>query len=390
MRIIVIEVDSFQRMLLIRMIKRVSNVDIIGFSSVDDCLLELSIVNEPVVIFTDVNLPNKSALTLFRELKKNIYIIGLIVVSTLPEAILESINVLIKQLEIQFTNVINKPLNQDDIKASLHPIESFINSPSLTACSKPLTKEQLQLAKYENSFHPYFQPQVNIKTGNIHGLEVLGRIITDGKLMLPGTFIQPLSQHGMMSEYTLSIVARAIHLLSSHGLEEHNLSINVEYCSLQENDFAEKLLQVLRESNYPARKLTIEVTESKSALSENVLYNLTELKLNCVSLSIDNFGNGSSNIDELLNVPFSELKIDNRYTEKMITNAKTKLVNNSISHLCLDLNINCIAQGVETEQQVKLLQELEIPIAQGYYFSYPIPAPELRRALAKINTMMGN
>ncbi|WNC68984.1 EAL domain-containing response regulator [Thalassotalea nanhaiensis] len=388
MKIVIIEADNFQCLLLSRMIKRAGDFDVIAFSNVDDCLMELAITSEPTVIFSDINLPDRSGITLFRELKKNEYILGLVVVSALPEAMLESIKVLIGQFGMKFTHILNKPVIEDEINGIIHSIESFINYPKLSCADNLLTKDELQRAKYENSFHPYFQPQVNIRTGEIHGLEILGRIIFDGQLMLPETFIQPLTKFGMMTEYTLSILARAIHLLRAHGLDEHRISLNVEYGSLQEVDFAEKLLQVLRESAYPARQLTLEVTESKSSLSANVLYNLTELKLNSITLSIDNFGHGSSNIDELLNIPFSELKIDNRYTANMITSVKTKAVNQSINQLCKDLNIICIAQGVETEQQIQVLKALDVSLAQGFYFSPPIPAPKLKNALTTTREMM--
>ncbi|WNC69814.1 EAL domain-containing response regulator [Thalassotalea nanhaiensis] len=388
MKIFIIEVDDFQRKILHDMIASNCDGEVSAFSNVDDCIFELAMLKkEQVVIFSDINLPNQSGITLIREIQRFDNILGIIVISALDETVLDSISMLIKQIGATYSKVLQKPVKAEELKRLLSKLKGFASNPVNSTKGVMLTQEELVLANINNAYIPYFQPQIYIKTGEIRGFEILGRLVKDGEVIFPNRFIEQLLRYDMISDYTISILENSIKLLKSNGLEQYHLSLNVEYRSLMEVDFSERILNALQKCGYPAQKLTIEITESASSLSPNVLANITELKLHSISIAIDDFGFGGSGINELLNIPYSELKLDRSHIAMIKTNKKARAIVESMANMTSNLNLACVAEGIENIEQLESIKKMDIAIAQGFLYSKAIPAGEIKQKLASINSM---
>jgi EAL domain-containing protein (putative c-di-GMP-specific phosphodiesterase class I) len=200
----------------------------------------------------------------------------------------------------------------------------------------------------------------------------------------PDQFIEETEQLGLMDALTDFVMERSLQEVANlDGLAEATLSINFPASSLVDLQLPERIAQSAGRANMPLSRLVVEITES-GLIKEfgKALDVLARLRLRGAGVSIDDFGTGYSSMAQLRRVPCTELKIDRMFVKDMLSDESAMaLVEESIG-LAHRLRLRVVAEGVETLQQAQALAAIGCDIAQGYYYSRPLPAQDLTAWLA--------
>jgi diguanylate cyclase len=227
----------------------------------------------------------------------------------------------------------------------------------------------------------HYQPQVDLRTDRICGVEALVRWQHPERgLIGPDQFVAIAEQTGAMRELTNAVLEQALGQHRRWLEEGHELTmaVNVSATNLVDTAFLPHLREQLRRWRTPPHLLRLEITESvlisEGPRVRSVLDTLAELGVN---MSLDDFGTGYSPLAYLRELPVIEIKIDRSFIEAMMTDEDTATIVASIIALARRLGMDVVAEGIETSQQLELLRSFDCPLAQGYYFSRPLPAQEL-------------
>ncbi|AGI24714.1 two-component response regulator [Pseudomonas sp. ATCC 13867] len=224
------------------------------------------------------------------------------------------------------------------------------------------------------------QPKVMVATAQIYGFEVLARWHReDGQVLLPDEFLPALRRDGMLDALLFQQMAQAHDALRAHGRTDLELSFNLEPEQIARTDFAVSVECELRRMEINPRNVTFELTESSPlhALPSS-LENVLRLRLLGCGLAIDDFGCKHSNLQRLVELPFTELKLDRSFLANLNTGDPRRLIvlTNALA-LGRELGLRVVAEGVENPSQHRQLQSLGCEAAQGYLFGKPAAADGL-------------
>ncbi len=220
----------------------------------------------------------------------------------------------------------------------------------------------------------YFQPYVNSKTLKIAGAETLLRIKHNDKLIYPNSFIDFAENSGYIKEIEKLMFPKYLEYLNELKIP---LSFNISGKSLTDKQHIESLFSKIQ--NIP---VIIELTEREIAGNIDYTKEIFEyFKQKSFKLSIDDFGTGYSSLTYLKDLPADYLKIDMSFIKNIENSQKDLAIVETIINFAHKFNLKTIAEGVETENQVKILQELECDFLQGFYFAKPMPIEEIRKFL---------
>jgi PAS domain S-box-containing protein/diguanylate cyclase (GGDEF)-like protein len=238
-------------------------------------------------------------------------------------------------------------------------------------------------------FQVYYQPIVSLQTGKVTGFEALVRWIHPTRGMVsPVEFIPLAEETGLISMIDWWVLREACRQLSiwqqDFGAETAlTMSVNVSSVQLSQLGFLERLDHILRETGVKGQSLKLEITES--GLLKNApcgVLMLQQLKALGVQLSIDDFGTGYSSLARLHQLPIDTLKIDRSFVSQMgNTDSESLEIVRAIMTLAHTLDMDVIAEGVETQEHLVQLRSLECEYGQGYFFSRPVDSQAARKLL---------
>lgn len=294
-------------------------------------------------------------------------------------------------------------LNGNDIGKLLHMADIAMYAAKRSgrnsrAWFDPVMESELQLrSKLEagvrhgvaaGEFVPFFEKQVDLATGEIVGFEMLARwdSPTLGRIG-PEVFIPVAEELGLIAELSENLIREA--LKRARNWAPHlTLAINISPVQLRDPWFAQKILKLLVETNFPAHRLEIEITES--SLHENiglVRSMITSLKNQGVRISLDDFGTGYSSLSQLRSLPFDRIKIDRSFVTTLPESEESITIVQSIVSLGEGLGLPITAEGVETEQVLEALKQFEGLKAQGYLYGYPGSAEATEAELLQLDLL---
>ena len=238
-------------------------------------------------------------------------------------------------------------------------------------------EQRLRLAILEKRFRCAFQPKVDIRTREIHGVEALVRLCDEnGIIQGPGTFVELAVELGLIDELTHLVLAEivgALDLINAEFGSSASISLNVAAKQAADLTFMRSLAAALQSSGCPQRFM-VEVTEDallrKQHFQNEILPMLREIG---VRVSIDDFGTGYSSLSALADITADEVKIDRSFITDIHKRPRNQSILRAIESLSKSLGMTVIAEGVETFEELAYLQAAtEIRYAQGYYFSRPL------------------
>ncbi len=247
-----------------------------------------------------------------------------------------------------------------------------------------LLESKMRLALEHEQFVLHYQPKVRTQGARIAGFEALIRWNDpDGRLVGPNEFVPILEEIGMINEVGLWALRRVLRDQAEWrkcGLDVPRVAVNVSAVQLRRRDFTDQMRALL--ANNSGQALDIEITES--LLMEDIEGCIEKLKVIRdlgVKISIDYFGTGYSSLSYLSRLPVHALKIDRSFIEGMMKNSENMSIVSSVISLAHALKLKVIGEGVETDEQCRVLLELECDEIQGYLVSRPVPANEVVRML---------
>ena len=248
-----------------------------------------------------------------------------------------------------------------------------------------ISDEDLRRAFDRKEFVLFYQPQINISTGVVTGVEALSRWHhPELGLVYPDNFIARIEELGLMDRFCWITAERALNEVKQFSMANGHLprlAINVSVSSLRDLKFPDIFMNLARKYEFPAERIVLEITESGLMEFSLALDVLTRLRMRNFQLSIDDFGTGYSMMKQLQNVPAIELKIDKTFVQHMHANHADLVMVEKIIEMGHELEMEVIAEGVETEEQFKMLRERGCDGVQGYLFSRALPPDELIRWL---------
>lgn len=236
----------------------------------------------------------------------------------------------------------------------------------------------------DSTFIPYLQPLYSIQYNRVYGAEVLVRKIDPhGNIQTPVEFIDVMEREHMISMVDFTMLRQACELIQKWKPVWPDIVLNVNFSrnTLMEPDFLEQIDQILSETGADPAQLIFEITESSQNIQLESLYSLLdEVKQRGISLAIDDLGTEASCLEMLYLPQISVAKIDKGLIDKAEHIDREQLVIKHLVDLCHDLNMRCVAEGIETDSQIELLKKLGCDKLQGYKIGKPmLPEDFLRQ-----------
>ena len=262
----------------------------------------------------------------------------------------------------------------------------YTPEPNTKVHEKFLLQEELRNAVARSEFVLVYQPQVDLRTGQIFAVEALIRWQHPVHGMVsPIKFIPMAEESGMIvpiGEWVLREACRQNRIWQDAGLPLVTMCVNVSARQFREKSLISAVVNALGESGLEARYLELELTESLIMQDlDQAVATMKELQRLGVQLSIDDFGTGYSSLAALKTFPVARLKIDKSFIDDLPDNENDRAVASAVILLGQKLNLRVIAEGVETDEQVAFLRENNCDEMQGYHFSRPIPPQEIAKML---------
>jgi diguanylate cyclase (GGDEF)-like protein len=235
-----------------------------------------------------------------------------------------------------------------------------------------------------NQFHVYVQPKIDIKTGQIGGAEALIRwILPDGTFIPTFKFIPLFEKNGFIVEidkFVYRTLFSYIRKWLDEGKEPTLISVNVSRLHLFDDSFPDYLNSLAHEYNIPHRYVEVEITESVFFdNTERLIKIITELRNKGFVISMDDFGTGYSTLNLMKSLPIDIVKIDSGFFLNNEMDSKSKAVISSIIHLCKNLDLRIVCEGIETGEQVEYIKLQDCDYAQGFYYYKPMPIEEFEK-----------
>ncbi|MEA4853954.1 MAG: EAL domain-containing protein [Christensenella sp.] len=236
----------------------------------------------------------------------------------------------------------------------------------------------------------YYQPQYNVYTKKIAGAEALVRwICKDGSMIMPARFIDLLEQNGLIGKldlYMFEQVCQKVKEMRCRYGRPIPLSVNVSRAQMYDDHLTEKLLGIIKKYDIPASAVELELTES--AFLENLqemMKTMAKLHEAGFRLAIDDFGSGYSGLNMLKDINFDTVKLDRGFLIETEGDKRGDVILQGILALAKKLNLQTIAEGVETKAQFLFLKENGCDMVQGFYFSRAVPGNEFDRMIEEEN-----
>lgn len=254
--------------------------------------------------------------------------------------------------------------------------------------TKELSKD-LYYALDKNELIIYYQPQIDLNTNKIIGVEALLRWFHSTKgIISPSIFIPIAEKNGLINsigEWVLKKSCIQNKKWQDMGLSPIKMAVNFSIYQFNQANIGEQIKNILEGISLEAKYLEIEITERLPIENTNNIFKvLSELKKLGISIAIDDFGKGYSSLNLLRSFSFDCIKIDMQFIQGIESNEKDRFIIMAIVDLAKNLEINVIAEGVETKKQIEFLKKINCNQSQGYYFYKPMPADEMEKILINL------
>lgn len=267
-------------------------------------------------------------------------------------------------------------------KAGKNVIRFFDLNMQFEITKRVSTETQLIDAIKNKEFALHYQPQINDK-GTIYGVEALIRWEHPTKGMIfPGDFIAIAEEKGLIIDIGHVVMEVAFKQLlewkKMPKMQNIKISINISAVQFSQDDFVEKLFLLLDKYKVDTSQIKLEITEGTLLeCSEQIIQNMLTIRKRGIKFSLDDFGIGYSSLLYLKKLPIDELKIDQTFVRDITFDSNDYDIVQTIIAMAKSFNFHIIAEGVETIEQLKILQDSDCSCFQGYFFSKPIPPKEL-------------
>ena len=380
LRFLVVEDHTFQRWLIGSLLEGLGAESVYLASNGTAGLRMLAKAGDRIdIVVSDLDMPGMDGMQLIRHMGERRHPASLIVLSALQSPLLTSVEAMAREYGVQFLAAIPKPLTARKLLAALEMHEPRPVVPARPAPAR-FTPAAIAQGLELGEFEPHFLPKMDIATGCLRGAEALARWNhpTQG-LLLPDAFIPVVESRGFMDSLTRRMVDMATrHCRTWRDLGlDLSVSINISSSLLRDPRLADRLRELVAAAGLEPRHVTFEITETAPTRTlGRALENLARLHMHGFGLSIDDYGTGYSSMQRLVNMPFTELKIDKSFVKNALTDPTSRAMVESSLDLARKLGLTAVAEGVEDRETWEWLRSQGCPQAQGFYICAPMPADD--------------
>lgn len=264
----------------------------------------------------------------------------------------------------------------------------FTSQMNIAVKRRAAMESNLRAAVKKGDFSLVYQPQIDLITGEIVALESLVRWNSEESgTMMPSEFIPLAEETGLINElgeWVLREACRQNKAWQDAGIIPRRMAVNLSARQLNDKGFIEMLVRTLNDTGIDPSHLELEITESQvMRQGEGSVMLLNEISDMGVHLAVDDFGTGYSSLSYLKRLPIGKLKIDQSFIRDITVDPNDTAIVVAIINMAKSLDLDIIAEGIETVGQLTLLRAKGCAVGQGYYFSVPLPARDLETMLRK-------
>ncbi|WP_246542661.1 EAL domain-containing response regulator [Paludibacterium yongneupense] len=328
----------------------------------------------PDLILLDLEMPVMDGVQVLQEMANDTLHVPLVLVSGKDSQLIASVEMLGRELGLPLLGGLQKPI----IASALLDLLLRVWTPVDVSFPPPCESDAVRRALDLGQIRPYFQPKVDLLTGVPTGAEVLARWEDpQSGLIVPSRFVPVIEAHGWATELTLSMLDQCLAVWPRWMADGMMLplSINMSASSLLGAKLATEIERRLRDAGVPPRLVIFELTET--ALVEHLADAIgiaARLRLAGCGLSIDDFGTGFATMQQLTRFPFTELKIDRSLVTEVHRRPHIEQILHCIVEMAGRLNLQTVAEGVETDEERTCLLRNGCTQAQGFLFARPMTA----------------
>ncbi len=368
----VIDDHPLQITLLKQMLLR-HDVEVASFDDVDKAIAHAKSTNIDI-IFCDLQMPNKDGIDMMEMLNQIGYRGKVVLVSAMELTIVTAVRAMCETFSFEVLGKLLKPYDESQVvemlrRSGLEPVKNTHFQQDIC-----VQDQEFLFTLAEGKVKNYYQPLADANSGEIIGYEALARWFHPiYGVLAPHNFLSIVERCHLSAELFDAVFSNALYDMKNRGLKQH-VSLNVDHDNLEDAEFANQFIARCQEHGISPDRFTIEITERDTFQTSPALYkNLLKFRMNGVTISIDDFGTGSSSLEKLAQLPFNELKIDRSFVQGLVHDPKKKNIVLAICALAKSLNISVVAEGVEDEVTLEAMRQYTVDVCQGYYIDKPMP-----------------
>lgn len=235
-------------------------------------------------------------------------------------------------------------------------------------------------------FEVHYQPIYDVHTGRFHSMEALARMQVPGYgYVSPEEFILVAERNGTILRVGMLVLEEVCRFINEFDLKSKGIAfieVNLSVVQCMQEKLYEEAMGVLRRHNIPPQMINLEITESAEAYSEERLVrNMARLSLTDITFSLDDYGSGYSNVNYLVDLPFSLVKIDKYIVWAAMKKVSSRRVLEKTISMFKDINLKVVTEGIEDKEMMDMVVGMGADYLQGYYFSKPVPKEKLVECL---------
>ncbi|ESE43203.1 EAL domain-containing protein [Shewanella decolorationis] len=382
-RVIVLEDHPFQRAVLEYNLASFTDVEVFAFGCAQDALTWLDVHKSADIVICDLMMVGIDGLSFLRKAKAKYSISAVALFSCIDMELRRAVSQMIKMLNFEYLGDLSKSPSVDNLQSMLDKFvysrtqkRKVITPSRVEIRPKDFSFADFQLALEQHQFVGFYQPKFDVADFSLAGVEVLARWIhPELGTLSPVVFIEPLIGHGLLDELFLQLFEQGCQLQQELLNQNHQISLayNLDISQLNSTKLVYRIVDIVKRFNIPPRCITLEITETGllSAPAVN-MENLIRLRMQGFELAIDDFGAAHSSLARLCELPFSQIKLDSCFVRELGVEPRCQAAISSVIALSQALNMELVIEGIETNSQLVLLQQLGCTVGQGFCFSRPI------------------
>jgi EAL domain-containing protein (putative c-di-GMP-specific phosphodiesterase class I) len=374
--VLVVEDDDFQRRTVARMLRSMGALEVLEAGDGEQAM---GVLRGPAwvdLVVCDLDMPEMDGMEFLRHLGQAHDSAAVIICSAQNRSLLLSVEKMAHAYGVRLLGAIEKPVTRDTMENLIASYQPATRVARAATAVTGFSLDQVLSGLQQKQFESFFQPKAEMATGRTIGAEALARWRHPKHgLVGPNAFISLLEKSGNIDQLTFTLLEEAVNTCRQwreHGLDL-TVSVNLSLASLSDTTLADRIVAAVRSSGLGPDCVIFEIMETV-AMTEvaAALENLVRLRMRGFGLSVDDYGTGFSNLQQLTRVPLTEIKIDQEFVKGCATNPSSRTIVESSVEMARRLGITSVAEGVETQEEWDVLKAAGCDQAQGYLIAKPL------------------
>lgn len=381
--VLIVDDSAVQRQLAAALCRELGVPQVHEASNGQEALAVLdALAPPPALLIVDLEMPTMDGLELLRHLGDRSISAPIIVASSRERALVHSVESLGAALGLRILAALQKPLTLETLGELLQSNEERTIEAKQLVGGATIDPEELRVGIERGEIEVYYHPQVELATGDVHGIEALARWQHPVRgMLMPSDFIPIAEQHGLIQALTMKVMSQAMlqaALWNGEGIDL-SVAINLSPVLLDRVALVDEISGLQEMLGIAADRVVLEITESSLPREVGVALSvLSRLRLRHFGLSLDDYGTGFSSMQQLARIPFTELKIDRSFVHRAYERESLQVILRSALEMAGKLGLQTVAEGIESLEDWRFLQESGCTFAQGWLLAKPMPSSQVK------------